>query len=51
MMSNSDQMATLSSVDRVFSDVVFTIPFRAATTFNPFMIPRIPGLSILVTYH
>jgi hypothetical protein len=43
-------MATLSSVDRAFSDVL-TIPFRAATTSNPFMIPRILGLSILVTDH
>ncbi len=48
MMSNSDRMATLSSIDRVLSDVELTFPLRAATTSNPFIILMIPGLSTLV---
>ena len=45
MMSSKVRMATLSSVDRVFRGVVFTIPLRAATTSDPFMIAGIPALS------
>ena len=37
MMSSKLRIATLSSEVRVFSAVVFTITFRAATTSNPFM--------------
>ncbi len=49
MMSSRLQMATLSSVDRVLSDVVFTIPLRAATTSDPLMILQFgdPG-SVLI---
>jgi len=42
MMSSKLRIATLSSEVRVFSAVVFTIPFRAATTSSPFMKAGIP---------
>ncbi len=44
MMSRSSKlrMATVSSIDRVFSDVVLTIPLRAATTSDPLMMVGIP---------
>ena len=48
-MSNSDRISTLSSVDRILSDVEFTIPLRAATTLYPLIFLMIPGLSTLVS--
>lgn len=39
-------MATLSSGDRVFSDVELTIPLRAATFSGPLMMMGIPALSV-----
>ena len=48
MMSSKVRMATLSSVVRVFSDVVFIIPFRAATISGPFMKAGIPTLAALL---
>ncbi len=44
MMSSKLRMATLSSVDMVLSEVMFTIPFRAATISDPFIWLGIPGL-------
>jgi len=44
MMSSRLRIATLSSVDRVLRLVVFTIPFRAATISNPFILIGIPDL-------
>ncbi len=44
MMSSKLRMATLSSVDRVFKLVVFTIPSRAATISDAFMKAGIPSL-------
>ena len=48
-MSNSDRISSLSSVDRILSDVEFTILLRAATTSYPLIFLMIPGLSTLVS--
>ncbi len=42
IMSSKLLTATLSSVLRVFSDVLFIIPLRAATISGPFMKSGIP---------
>jgi len=45
MMSGKLQITTLSSTERVFKLVVFTIPFKAATISNNFIMSKIPKLS------
>ena len=40
-----------SITQSIMLHVVFTIPFRAATTSNPSMILKIPGMSTLLTDH
>ncbi len=47
MMSNKLQVATLSSEGRIFNAVVYTIPFRAATTSGPFMKAGIPIVDVV----
>lgn len=48
-MSRRVRIATLSSVNRVLRDVVFTVPFRAAMICGPCIFYGIPGLSTLAT--
>ena len=45
MMFSKLRMATLSSIDRVFSDVVLTIPLRAVTTSDPLKMVGMPAQS------